>query len=249
MKVKLQHIALIFLTLGCAISDPGDCFENAGALGTKSVSLSNFSRVIVREGIVLEVSQGVENQLEIEYNEGLLDQITFEIIGDRLELNNNYGCRFFSGFKPATVRLTVVDLVELRNASEYTVQSVDTLRFDSLNLISEDFFEDEVNVGDFDILFKGSTLSVVSNNVSNFRLYGTAELFDLNMASGQGKIQADQLQSQRIRLFHRGTSDLLVHPITEIRGEIRGTGNVISVNRPPLIAVDELYTGRLLFRD
>ena len=249
MNLYLRHIIFVFLALGCAISDPGDCFEDAGPSSTKSVQLSEFSRVIVREGIELELVYGSENRLEIEYNEGLLDHISYGIVDGRLELNNTNGCLFFTGFKPAKLRLTANNLVELRNASQYTIRSIDTLRFDSLLLISEDFLEDEVNVGDFEIVYKGSTLSVITNNVSNFKLSGTATTFDINVASGQGSLFAEALVAQTVRLFHRGTSDIFVYPVEEISGEIRGTGNVISANRPPVINVDELYTGRLLFRD
>jgi len=249
MKLNLNYIILLCLTAGCAINEPGDCFQNTGELTNKTVNLSDFSRVIVREGIALELVQGTANQLEIRYNEGLLDQITFEIIDGRLELNNANGCSFFTGFKPAELRLTAVNLMEIRNASQFTIQSMDTLRFDSLTLISEDFLEDEVNVGDFNLVYKGANLSIITNNVSNFDLSGTADILNLNVASGQGRLEADALRAKSIRLFHRGTSDLVVHPIEEISGEIRGTGNVIVVNRPSLINVDELYTGRLLFRD
>ncbi len=249
MNMYLRYIILLCLTAGCAISEPGDCFQDSGDLTNKIVNLSDFSRVIVREGIALELVQGTENRLEIQYDEGLLDQITFEIIDGRLELNNTNGCSFFTGFKPAELRLSVVNLIEVRNASQYTIQSVDTLRFDSLTLISEDFLEDEVNVGDFNVVFKGSNLSIITNNVSNFDLSGTTDLLNLNIASGQGRLEAAALQARSIRLFHRGTSDLLVHPLEEIAGEIRGTGDVIAVNRPAVINVEELYTGRLVFRD
>ncbi len=237
------------ITVGCSIDEPGDCFKDSGELSSKSVSLSEFSKVIVREGIALEVVQGSENRLDILYDEGLIDQITFEVNNGRLELNNTNGCSFFTGFKPARLRLTARNLLELRNASQYTVQSIDTLRFDSLTLISEDFVEDEVNVGDFDIKFDGANLSLITNNVSSFELAGSVDEFDIFFASGQGSLKADEFRANTIRLFHRGTGDLLVHPLEEISGEIRGTGHVISVNRPAIVNVDEGYTGRLLFRD
>ena len=37
--------------------------------------------------------------------------------------------------------------------------------------------------------------------------------------------------------------------IERIRGEIRGTGDIISLNRPAIIEVEEIYTGRLIFQD
>jgi len=249
MKKILFYSIIIVLIGACGVSEPDDCFINKGAITSQTLTLEDFSRVIVREGIALEVVSGAENRLEIEYNEGLFDQLSFEIIGDRLELTNNNGCVFFTGFKPAKVRLTAVNLTELRNASQYTVKSTDTLFFDSITLISEDFLEDEVNVGDFDLQLQSANLAIVSNNVSNFYISGSVGSLELNFASGQGRLFADELIAENIQLFHRGTSDLLVHPVAAIRGEIVGTGNVIATNRPALIEVAERYTGRLIFRD
>ena len=42
---------------------------------------------------------------------------------------------------------------------------------------------------------------------------------------------------------------MIINPIESLRGSIRGTGDVISVNRPPIVEVEEYYTGQLLFED
>ena len=42
---------------------------------------------------------------------------------------------------------------------------------------------------------------------------------------------------------------MIVNPQASIKGSIFGTGDVISVNRPPVVEVEELYTGRLIFED
>jgi len=40
---------------------------------------------------------------------------------------------------------------------------------------------------------------------------------------------------------------MVVNPQLELTGELLGTGNLISVNQPPLVDVERLYTGRLIF--
>jgi hypothetical protein len=42
---------------------------------------------------------------------------------------------------------------------------------------------------------------------------------------------------------------MIVNPQQSIVGEIVATGDIISYNRPPLVDVKELFTGRLLFED
>jgi hypothetical protein len=40
---------------------------------------------------------------------------------------------------------------------------------------------------------------------------------------------------------------MFVNPQRSIRGEIRSGGDVIAVFRPPVVEVEEFYTGRLIF--
>ena len=53
---------------------------------------------------------------------------------------------------------------------------------------------------------------------------------------------------QDLSVLHRGTNKFIVNPQQSIRGEIRSTGDVISVNQPPIVEVEEFFTGRLIFQ-
>ena len=37
---------------------------------------------------------------------------------------------------------------------------------------------------------------------------------------------------------------MIVNPQQSISGQIRGTGDVISINEPPIVEVERLYTGQ-----
>ena len=45
------------------------------------------------------------------------------------------------------------------------------------------------------------------------------------------------LMAKNIDLFHRGINEMTIHPTQKITGEIRSSGNVISMNKPPTIEV------------
>jgi hypothetical protein len=57
------------------------------------------------------------------------------------------------------------------------------------------------------------------------------------------------LIAQKIIVSHRSGHDILVHPILSLTGELRSTGNLISVKTPELVDVLQLYTGALIFLD
>ncbi len=246
---KIVYIAFISLFLSCDTESGSDCFKTSGTIRTKEIALEDFSKVIFHEGIELEIKQGTENTLHISYGKNVIDNITADIVNDRLSITNTSSCNLIRNFEPAKILLTVINISEIRNASQFPVLSNEVLNFDSLTLISEDYLEDHVNVGDFDLTIENQNLHIISNNVSNFHIKGKTDNLNIVFASGQGKFDGEQLLSQNIHLFHRGINTIVINPLQQITGEIRGVGDVIAVNRPPLIDVQEFYTGRLIFRE
>lgn len=60
---------------------------------------------------------------------------------------------------------------------------------------------------------------------------------------------AGHLEARANEIQHLGTNKLIVNPQEELRGEIRSTGDVITVNRPPVVNLPAFYTGKLIFSD
>jgi hypothetical protein len=69
----------------------------------------------------------------------------------------------------------------------------------------------------------------------------------LNFYFGNGRLYGEELAVENIKIFHRGSNDMLVNPIQKIEGTIYATGNVILKNVPPIVYVDEVYTGRIIY--
>ncbi len=243
------YILVMFFLFSCDTENGSDCFKTSGSVITNEVSLEDFSKVIFHEGIELEIKQGTENSIQISYGNNLIDNITTDIIGDKLSITNAASCNLTRGFEPAKVILTAIDITEIRNASQFLVFSNEVLRFDSLTLISENHLIDYVNVGNFDLHIENQNINIITNNVSNFFIKGKTDNLDIVFAAGTGKFEGAQLIAQNIHLFHRGINNIVINPIQQLTGEIRGVGDVITVNRPSIIDVTEFYTGQLVFRD
>ena len=205
--------------------------------------------MIFHEGIELEIKQGPINGLRITYGKNIIDEIHNEIVDDQLIITNNTSCKLIRDFEPAKVTLTASDISEIRNASQFKVFSTEVLRFHSISLFSENYLVDYVNVGDFDLMLENENINIISNNVSNFVIKGSTTKLFVGFYSGQGKFEGEFLTANEIALFHRGINEIVVNPTQEITGEIRGAGNVISIYRPPIVNVQEFYTGKLIFRN
>jgi hypothetical protein len=67
-----------------------------------------------------------------------------------------------------------------------------------------------------------------------------------NFYFGTGKFNGENFICQNIKIFQRGTNDMILKPIQSISGKILKTGNVILKNNPPIIDVQQLFSGQLI---
>ena len=88
---------------------------------------------------------------------------------------------------------------------------------------------------------------IENNNVSRYFITGNTGQALLNFYAGDGRIDATNLIAQDIQVFHRGSNDMIVNPIQSITGKMVSTGNIILKNNPPVVDVQQLYTGHIIF--
>jgi len=246
MIKTILYTSILFFLFGCT-DNTSDCLSSSGAIVNKAISLTSFSKVIIHEGIELEIKQGSENSLQISYGKNLIDNISSTIKEDVLSIDNS-SCNLIRDNKPAKITLTAINISEVRNASQYAVFSKEIIRFNSLTLISENHKIDYTNVGDFNLLIKNNELNIASNGVSNFTIRGKTNKLSVNFYAGEGKFNGGNLTAKNVDIFHRGINTITIQPIQELTGEIRGVGDVIAMNKPPVIDVTEFYTGKLIFK-
>ena len=250
MKKNLLSLLLLFtLLLACNSENSGDCLQTAGPLQREVRLEAAFSRITVFENLNLVIRQGSEFRVEVESGANLLNEITAEVIGDRLILRNENRCNLFRDYGISTVYVTAPELREIRSGTGFLVSSDGTLNYDSLTLISERFNNPETDATDgrFDLDFSGNRLTVSLNGIAYVQLAGSANLLTVNIAAGDARVEATDLEAQEVIVDHRGSNDVLVDPQQRISGLIRGYGDVIGVSRPPEVDVDELFNGRLRF--
>jgi len=85
--------------------------------------------------------------------------------------------------------------------------------------------------------------------VSSFYITGQTENLYIGFFSGSGRFEGENLTAQNVEVFHRGSNNIIVNPQLSITGALYSTGDLVSVNRPETVEVEEFYTGRLIFED
>ena len=247
MRTSLLY-GVIFLMLSCAKDNAPNCIQTAGDLTIIEQNIDPFDRILVNENIELILLQGSEHKLKIESGKHLIPDVNYTIDNNGLlTLNDNNQCNWVRNYTPTKIFVTTPNLKEIRSNTQYTIKSEGILGFPNLKLISENFNEDNISSGDFNLIVQNESISVISNNISQFFISGSTDTLFVGFYSGTTAFFGANLLAQDVEIFHRSSHDITVNPVQSLSGVLRSTGNLISVNEPPNVDVSELYTGSLIF--
>lgn len=243
MIKKIILLAVLFIQMGCSLSE--DCFKKSGSFVSKVFETEDFFNIYVGTGISVIIKQGNDFEVIVSAGKNLIDNIEVTVKEGTLHLEDKTDCNLSRDYGKTTVYITTPQLFDIYSKTEQPIRSEGLLNFPILRLISMDDGS-TAGTGDFFMDVAVSQLVVESNTSSAFYINGMCTELNLNFYAGNGKFKGEQLQAQTIQLFHRGSNDVELYSIQSIEGNLYGTGNAILKNNPPVINVQQHYTGRLI---
>jgi hypothetical protein len=249
MKKILCIVSLVFI-LGCNSEYAWDCIQDSGTIIEREFRVREFKKIQVWERVQLIVSQGDVQNIRVETGENLMNEIQVVVKDSILTVSDRNSCNWVRDYGITKVYVTTPNIDEIRNSSGLTVLSEGPIQFEELNLVADDRFrEDQFHIdGDFKIdSLDVARLRIFANGVSKFYLTGKANVAFFGLLDGDVRVESANLQVNHLYFFHRSTNKMIVNPRNLIVGTITGLGDVIAKNRPPIVDVEELYTGRLIF--
>lgn len=246
---KLVVILLVLIAFSCETENAPDCFQQAGKIIQKEVEVDPFTEIEVFERIKLYIQQGPEQKVVIETGENLMNEVSVKVENGRLLLYNDNGCNLFREYGVTKIYVTTRDLTWLQSSSNIPLESIGTLKFDTLWLRSlNQEMDPEIHTdGDFILDLDVKNLRITNDNYSHYYLTGKAENVDVFFAAGDGRLEGREFIVQNYDIFHRGTNSIIVNPQQSLKGDIYSYGDIISVNRPPVVNVKEHFKGKLIF--
>jgi hypothetical protein len=240
--------SLLLIFISC--EKPSECIESAGEMVTKTVLVNPFSRIKVYRGIAVNITQGPEYKVEIKSGSNLIDNISVTQNDNQLVFTDNSSCNWLREYGQTTIYITTPTLEEIYSKTEQDISSNGVLTFPVLKLFSIDKIGDGENsagTGDFHFIVNNDIMQIESNNVSRFYISGTTNTEIINFWAGDSRIDASNLIAQNISVFHRASNDMIVRPIQSITGKMVSTGNIILKNNPPIVDVQQLYQGHVIY--
>ena len=245
---KTIHIIFILLTTACDSENAGDCFQKTGSIIQQEITVDSFDKILVNRDIELIIKEGTKQKVVIETGENLINDVEVIVSENKLVLTDNNTCNYVRDYGITKVYVTSSNITEVRSSTQYDVSSNGVLSYPSLTILSEDFHApDTFTNGNFRLEIHNNSFKLVFNNLSNCFISGKTNNLNITFAAGFSRFEGRNFKAQNIQLWNRSSNDMIVNPQQEIKGKISGTGNVISVNKPLVIKVEEVYKGKLIF--
>ena len=239
---------LVLSFFACNSEDAYDCFQASGSLVQQEISVSDFESILVNRDIELIIKEAPVYKVTIETGENLINDVKAEVIGDQLVLTDNNSCNYVRDYGITKIYVEAPNLTEIRTSTQFEIASDGILNYNTLTLYSEDFNENnEFTIGDFRLTLNSENFKVVSNNLSFYYIDGVVETLFVGFYAGAGRFEGENLIAQNVTIYHRGSNDMVINPQQSLTGELRGVGDLISVNQPAFVDVERFYDGQLLF--
>jgi len=242
---KIFLLSFVLLILSCNSENGIGCFKKQGPLQSKELSVENFSKINISHGIELIVKQSEEQSIQLTAGKNLINNIKFEVIDSELKITDENGCEMLRNYHPAKVYITTPVLEKIYSISQYSVRSDGVLTFPKLHLETGISKEGPASV--FEIQIDNNYLWINENVSSIFKISGKTKKLDVSFWGGIGRLEGENLLADEIYVNNRSANHMIVFPVNSISGVIRGTGNVILKNVPPVIEVEQIYTGHLVY--
>lgn len=242
---NFYYLILSFCILSCNSEEGLDCFKKQGEQITQEISVEFFEKISISDGIELTIKQDTIQAIYLTAGKNLINDIHFKVENGELKISDENGCEILRNTSRAKVYLTTPILQKINSCSQFSIHSDGVLKFPQLELSSG--IEEETPASIFDLEIENDRLLVNDNVSSVFRITGKTHHLTINFWGSNGRFEGENLKADEVEIFQRSTNDMIVFPIDKIQGKILSTGNVVLKNLPPVVEVEQLFTGHLIY--
>ncbi len=248
MKKSILIVSILLVFISC--EKPSECIESTGDIVKRSIPVNPFARIKVYKGIAVVITQGDIFKVEVQSGSNIIDNIEMDQVDDQLIFKDNTTCNWLRSYGQTTVYITTPTLSEIYSKTDRDISSNGVLSYPIIRVYALDVDgdgEDAAGTGDFHLNVNNSQLVIENNNVSRYYISGNTDEALLNFYAGDGRIEAPNLIAQSIKVYDRGSNDMILRPIQSITGTMVSTGNIILMDHPPIVDVQQLYMGHIIY--
>ncbi|MGB0404062.1 MAG: GIN domain-containing protein [Salibacteraceae bacterium] len=237
MKIKLFFIkSFAFVLLSClTFSSCKKCGQSVGEPSEKTVQLNPFSSIRGHGKLSLNLIQDTSFTAVIKSEEGLIDNVSFEIVNDTLNIYNDNKCEAFRNYEGSVeITLGVPSLKSMLFTSPTQLKTLDTLVGRHLYLYA---YECEAN-GEL-LLNYDITYLRMRSGTSTLKVSGKSDMLWVN-EQAYSKIDAFNMISDSVVVYFNSTSLVQVNPQNYFKVYLGGSGVLEYKGSPTVMEVEKL---------
>ncbi|KAF2519916.1 DUF2807 domain-containing protein [Flavobacterium salilacus subsp. salilacus] len=239
-------IIALQLVTACNSDSALECFRTAGDAVQYDIAVADFNAIHISAGIELVIKEGTEQRVTVHTGENLKEYITAEVIEGELFITNSNNCNWTRDYNSTTVYVTTPHLEKIYSASQFAVKSDGVLTFPSLAIQSGLF--SETASGTFELEVNTEYLLIEDDQFSYYEISGAVNELFVKFYNGDSRFEGSGLIAQKAEVFQRSSNDIIINPQQEVKGTIYSTGNLVLKNEPPVVVVEQLYSGHIVYQ-
>ena len=233
---------MFFIIITGCNPDGIGCFKSSGSLETVTVDLADFTVIDVSGNIEVHITSGATKDARLTAGSNIIPGIRMEVIDGVLYLDNLNTCNWTREYVNPIMEISDPALTKVVQHGFGGIISNGTLVYDALTLENKD------GSGDFNVDVNVQNLTVVSNEVANFYLRGSAEQLVIGFYYADEIFFGEELQVDNCQVTHYGSNSIHLNVSGSLKGSIYSFGNVFMHRQmPQTIEVTESENGKLIF--
>ena len=193
--------------------------QGNGNMTTTTRTVADYDKVGLTGSMDVELVAGTEGNLKIEAEENLMEYITTESRGGRLEISVKKGYNIQpsrSNKILITVPFKDLDAVYLTGSGD--IRSSDVIK-------AENFETKVTGSGDVRLIVNSKNARAGITGSGDIALRGSAKDFDCKV-TGSGDISAFEFKCERVDATVTGSGDIAVYASEELRASTPGSGDI-----------------------
>lgn len=239
-----KFITILFCTLFLACSNNENCFVNTDKTVTTLSNTFPFQRIDIPKGVEVEIVADTVHKIEITAPKNTIQNINHEVVNNKLILTNNNTCTLVQQYKNASIKIHSPNIDTIYSRTQYKVYSNTPLTYPEIYILTS--VDNKSASSEINLKLNNNRIVVEDNLVAYYTLEGKTNTLDIRLYGGNPKVEAQNLKSENVYIFHRSSQDVSIHPIQKVEGTLYSTGNLLIYNTPNLVNIQTLYKGRVI---
>jgi hypothetical protein len=203
-----------------------------------------FTKIYLNDDVNLVITQGAVYEIKLEGGENLLSGVETNIIDSTLTIRNKNTFNWLRSYDyKITAYVTLPDLLDLRYEATSTVSNTDTLRGDSLFVVSTGGSGYINMLVDFN-----STHFSINNGSVDMNISGKSGV-NYIFSNGYGPFHCSDLKTTFTYISNFSSNDCYINVDYLLEYKIKGLGNIYYKGDPVLVPVILSGEGKLIHLD